>query len=307
MWVRFEEHPKAIAGQIAQLPPAEWKTLEGGEEIAAWKKLRDHYLAMGPVVIRAVGLPSEIGGMIETHRPSSWIAHAMNGIVLMALPDASHISFARSTTLWSGVVNGSSLPGRGGPCEVANPVLDGFMGARARGDADAALALLDENGRRAYSGGRTLVWRGEPRLHRYYTILEQPSGAGCRYVVRLVLPRGNLDVSGRPLVHGSTAGQPRLLGKGPEVVLVEVTDPTHLRISFDSDLDPAVSQAIQVQGPGGRLAAQGSYSDRIVTLTLSAPLDPSGTYQLLVPARGVKDVGGRQPQADYSLEFSGPD
>ena len=95
VWVRFEEHPKAIAGQIAQLPPAEWKTLEGGEEIAAWKKLRDHYLAMGPVVIRAVGLPSEIGGMIETHQPSSWIAHAMNGIVLMALPDAGHISRVR--------------------------------------------------------------------------------------------------------------------------------------------------------------------------------------------------------------------
>ena len=263
------------------------------------------------------------GGGLWTVRPDgSGLRRLADGeypLVTWA-PDASHISFARSTTLWSGVVNGSSLPGRGGACEVANPVLDGFMGARARGDADAALALLDENGRRAYSGGRTLVWRGEPRLHRYYTILEQPSGAGCRYVVRLVLSRGNLDVndfdevlliqpdvSGRPLVHGSTAGQPRLLGKGPEVVLVEVTDPTHLRISFDSDLDPAVSQAIQVQGPGGRLAAQGSYSDRIVTLTLSAPLDPSGTYQLLVPARGVKDVGGRQPQADYSLEFSGPD
>ena len=48
-------------------------------------------------------------------------------------PDATHISFARGSTLWSGQVNGSASPIRGGPCEIANAALDDFMGARERG------------------------------------------------------------------------------------------------------------------------------------------------------------------------------
>jgi FAD/FMN-containing dehydrogenase len=93
--VRFEEHPKAIPGQIAKLPPAQWKVFEGDDEIAVHDELRGRYASMGPVVVRVVCLPTEIGAIVETYQPSAWIAHAMNGIVLMALPDAERIPAIR--------------------------------------------------------------------------------------------------------------------------------------------------------------------------------------------------------------------
>jgi hypothetical protein len=197
------------------------------------------------------------------------------------------------------------------------------MAARKRGDADAAQALLDDNARNAYSaGGHNLVWRGDgnsPTLHRYYTVFQQPVGGGCRYVERLVLNQGKLEVSdfdetlsfepdasGKQRVHDSAAGASRQLGKGPEVVLVELVDATHIRVSFDSDLDPSAASGVQVHGPAGQVKAQGAYADRIVTLTLGAPLDSSATYHLLVPAQAVRDVGGRPPQGDYTLDFTPP-
>jgi hypothetical protein len=263
------------------------------------------------------------GAGIWTVRPDgSSLRRLMDGDYSLVnwAPDARHISFTRGTALWSGQVNGSSPPVQVAPCESANGVLDEFMAARARGDADAAQALLDDNGRKAYADANPpLVWKGEPRLHRYYTVLAQPAGSGCRYVVRLVLSQGKLDVNdfdevlsfqpdsqGKQRVHDSSATPARQPGKGPEVVLVELVDATHVRVSFDSDLDPAVAGAVEVRGPGGPVKMQGAYSDRVVTLTLAAPLDPSATYHLVVPARSVRDVGGRPPQVDYTLDFSGP-
>ena len=73
---------------MAQLPPASWKVFEGAEETAAWERLRAAYAAMGPIVVRVIGKPTDVQGIIEAYGPSSWIAHAMNGIVLMAVGDA---------------------------------------------------------------------------------------------------------------------------------------------------------------------------------------------------------------------------
>jgi hypothetical protein len=50
---------------------------------------------LGPVVVRVVGLPSEAGPMIEQFHPTSWIAHASSGIVLMAFDNADDLGRIR--------------------------------------------------------------------------------------------------------------------------------------------------------------------------------------------------------------------
>lgn len=93
--VRFGEHPQAVESQIRQLPTASWEIVTGGEEAAVWENLRGIYSHMGPIVLRVVGKPSEVCRMIEEYRPSSWIAHALNGIVLMAFEDPRAIETIR--------------------------------------------------------------------------------------------------------------------------------------------------------------------------------------------------------------------
>src|SRR5262245_36804010 len=94
--VRFGEHPQAVDSQVKQLPPATWQIFEGDRELAAFHDLRNEvYAAMGPIVLRVIGKPTDIRGIIEMYRPSSWIAHAMNGIVLLALEDAKAIGEIR--------------------------------------------------------------------------------------------------------------------------------------------------------------------------------------------------------------------
>jgi FAD/FMN-containing dehydrogenase len=95
IWIRFGEHPDAVAWQIAALPPASWTVLNDEAESETWERLRQNYASLGPVVIRVIGLPSQIGAMIEEFRPGSWIAHAFSGIVLMAFANADGISGIR--------------------------------------------------------------------------------------------------------------------------------------------------------------------------------------------------------------------
>ncbi|HET9131092.1 MAG TPA: FAD-binding oxidoreductase [Terriglobia bacterium] len=95
IWIRFGEHPAAVAWQNAQLPKADWKVVEGDLESAAWERLRLQHAKLGPVVVRVVGRPSETGTMIEQFRPVSWIAHAASGIVLMAFDNADGIERIR--------------------------------------------------------------------------------------------------------------------------------------------------------------------------------------------------------------------
>jgi FAD/FMN-containing dehydrogenase len=46
---------------------------------------------MGPIVVRVVGLPTEVSSIIESCGAGAWLAHAMNGIVLMAVPDVQTV------------------------------------------------------------------------------------------------------------------------------------------------------------------------------------------------------------------------
>ena len=50
---------------------------------------------MGPIVVRVVGKPTDVQGIIDAYGPSSWIAHALNGIVLMALGDVQSTEAVR--------------------------------------------------------------------------------------------------------------------------------------------------------------------------------------------------------------------
>jgi hypothetical protein len=78
--------------QLKNLPAgADWKVLEGQDETAAWECLRNRYNSFEPVVVRAVGLPTQAREIIEEYRPGAWIAHGLNGIVLMQLASAEDI------------------------------------------------------------------------------------------------------------------------------------------------------------------------------------------------------------------------
>ncbi len=94
--VRFGEHPQAVAWQIAHLPAAPWKMLEAEEDAAAADSLRDEHLQMGKIVLRVIGLPSQIASMIEEFNPVGAIAHGASGIVHMALSDAEQIAAIRA-------------------------------------------------------------------------------------------------------------------------------------------------------------------------------------------------------------------
>jgi FAD/FMN-containing dehydrogenase len=94
--LRFGEDPRAVDWQLKNLPSgADWKIVEGPDEIAAWERLRTRFLAFGPIVLRVVGLPTLVREIIEEYRPAAWIAHALNGIVLLQIESAADINRVR--------------------------------------------------------------------------------------------------------------------------------------------------------------------------------------------------------------------
>ncbi len=101
VWLRFGEHSKAVDWQLKNLPRgADWVISEGPEESAAWERLRKRFNTFEPIVVRAVGLPTQVHEIIEAYKPAEWIAHALNGIVLMRL------TFCRRYTAHPGKVPG---------------------------------------------------------------------------------------------------------------------------------------------------------------------------------------------------------
>jgi glycolate oxidase FAD binding subunit len=91
IWLRLGEHPRAVDWQLKNLPSADWTILEGKEEAASWEKLRSRYHALRPITLRVVGLPAALHEIIREYRPSAWIAHAMNGIILAQVGSAADI------------------------------------------------------------------------------------------------------------------------------------------------------------------------------------------------------------------------
>ena len=95
VWVRFGEHPRAVDWQVANLPTANWKVVEGDEEVSHWETFRERYQALGSVLVRTIATPSTIGEVLDTFRPAAWIAHAANGIVLMTVSGPDEIRRVR--------------------------------------------------------------------------------------------------------------------------------------------------------------------------------------------------------------------
>jgi len=92
IWLRFGEHPRAVEWQLQNLPAeAQWTFSEGPDEAAAWENMRKRYNSFDPIVVRAVGLPTQVREIIEVYQPVEWIAHALNGIVLMRLGSAAEV------------------------------------------------------------------------------------------------------------------------------------------------------------------------------------------------------------------------
>jgi glycolate dehydrogenase FAD-binding subunit len=95
VWVRVAEHPKAVEWQLQNLPPADWTILEEKDEAALWEKLRMRYQELLPVIVRVIGLPTTTHEIIKEYRPTKWMVHALNGIVLAQVSSAVEVSRIR--------------------------------------------------------------------------------------------------------------------------------------------------------------------------------------------------------------------
>jgi hypothetical protein len=198
-----------------------------------------------------------------------------------------------------------------------------FFQARENNKADLANTWLDDNGKQAYTtDGMSLIINGDPRFSRFYVLTQAMTGTQpdtATFVVRLVLTHGKLDVSSfeetvtlvrdsatKPfLIHQATAGPHRDLGKGAEVVSVVVA-PDSIKITFDSDLDPATvtDGVLMLDSKGKQVDITTTYSNRTVTIT-GLDLKPSTQYKLVVQT-SVRDVGGHNVASEYDLQLLGP-
>ncbi len=138
-------------------------------------------------------------------------------------------------------------------------------------------------------------------------------------VVRLVLTRGKIDVSDfeetltvvrdasskQFLIDQATAAATRGLGRGPEVVSVDVAA-TSVQVTFDSDLDPATvgGGIVVLDSKGNQVSATIAYANKTVSLA-GLDLKDGAQYKLVVLST-VRDVQGHNVAAEYDLGFFGP-
>ena len=236
-------------------------------------------------------------------------------------PDGSSFAYVRGSSLWVAVA--PALPPEPTVVDEATTVVKQFMDARLNNKADQATALLDANGKTAYGvRGLNLTITGDPHFSRYYILTQQATGTSpdtVRFVVRLVLTHGKLDVSDyeetltlvrdagskQLLIDQASATGRRDLGKSAEVVSVDVAADT-IKITFDSDLDPATvtGGVLLLDSKGNQVDATASYATR--TVTLSGLNLTVGTQYRLVVLTTVRDVLGHNVATEYDLNVFGP-
>ena len=236
-------------------------------------------------------------------------------------PNGSSFAFVRGNSLWVAVA--PALPPEPTALDDAGHVVTTFMDARLKGQSNEASRLLTDNGKKSYGdGGLNLLLPGDPRFSRYYVLTQelvstQPDTV--RFVVRLVLTHGKIDVSSYEetltLVRDSRSpefrvdqatGSPRRdLGKGAEVVSVDVAHDS-IKVTFDSDLDPGTvtDGLVLLDSKGRQVEATATYANRSVTLT-GFDLKEGGQYRLVVLTT-VRDVLGHNVAAEYNLDLLGP-
>jgi hypothetical protein len=236
-------------------------------------------------------------------------------------PNGAAFTYFRGGVLWTATA--PALPAQPTALEQATVVVNSFMQARQKGQADQATAFLDDKGKHSYATGQmSLVIAGDPRFSRFYILMESITGTQpdtATFVVRLVLTHGKLDVSDfeetltvirdattkQFVIDEATAGAHRVLGKGAEVVGVVVASDS-IKVTFDSDLDPAtVTDGVLVlDSRGKQVDATATYANRTVTIT---GLDlKAGSHYKLVVLTSVRDVLGHNVASEYSLQLAGP-
>src|SRR6266851_5370237 len=239
-------------------------------------------------------------------------------------PNATAFTYFRAGVLYTA---SAPLPAtKPSALDAAASVVKVFMDARKAGQLDKAVALLDDNGRKVYAGsnpGLNLLVGGDPTFSRYYLLTQEITGTQpdtAQFVVRLVFSHDKIDVSTYEetltlvrtqgsqqfLVDQSTIGPTLALGKGAEVVSVEVS-PGTVKVTFDSDLKQSTVSGgvIILDRKGKQIDATPVYSSRTVSFN-NLDLKPGKTYKLVVLST-VQDVGGNNVATAYDLTFVGPD
>ncbi len=236
-------------------------------------------------------------------------------------PNGTLFAFFRGGALW--VASAPAMAPEPTPLEQASAVVTSFMDARVKKQADTAVLLLDDSGKQAYEAdGMHLVITSDPGFSRYYVLTQEMASTDpdtARFVVRLVLTHGKIDVSEfeetlfvvrdastrKFFVHQATASSHRDLGKGAEVVAVDVAADT-IKVTFDSDLDPGtIKDGVVLFDPKGKqVDTTASYAQRVVTLS-GLNLKPGEQYKLVVLPT-VRDVSGHNIANEYDLDFVGP-
>ena len=210
--------------------------------------------------------------------------------------------------------------------DAATSVVNAFMQARKNGQVDKATGFLTDAGKKAYSGSggnlKLLVTGDNATFSRYYLLTQELTGTQpdtAQFVVRIVLAHEKLDVSAYEetitlvrtqgsdvyLVDKASAGSLLSLGKGPQVVSVEVSKGT-VRVTFDSDLMPATVPAgvIILDSKGKQVGDTPIYTSRTVIIR-GLELKPGKAYKLVVLPT-VQDVGHINLAAEYDLPVLGP-
>lgn len=236
-------------------------------------------------------------------------------------PNGANFSFFRGGAIWT--ASAPALPPQPTTLDQANIVVKAFMDARVKGASALAMTYLGDHGKQAYrTGGIDLLINGDPRFSRSYILTQEVIATDpetARYVVRLVLTHAKIDVSDfeetltlqrdqpskQLVIEDAIASAHRDLGKGAEVVGVDVTNDT-VRVTFDSDLDPGtVSDGVQVLDSEGKpVAGTATYANRAVTIT-GMNLKPGAQYRLVV-STAVRDVLGHSVASEYHLDLVGP-
>ena len=235
-------------------------------------------------------------------------------------PNGTKFTFVRGGSLWT--ASATPLPPEPPALDLASSTVTSFMKARLAPQSDQAKAYLTDNGQQAYSsGGVNLFITGDPVFSRFYILTSEMTGSGttARVVVRLVLTHGKLNVSqyeetltlqrdlstGQFLIDQATAGPHRDLGKGPEVVGVDVTA-SSIKVTFDSDLKAETVQngVILLDSKGRRVGADATYAEKTATFN-GLEVAPGALYKLVVLST-VLDVNDRSVASEYDLALVGP-
>ncbi len=236
-------------------------------------------------------------------------------------PDGVTFTYVRGGAIWSATT--APLPLEPPALDQAAPVVIQFMNARIAKHGDQAQAFLDDKGKQAYSSsGLPLVIAGDATFTRDYVVVQQMTDLQpqtARFVVRLVLSKGSLDVSdfeetltlkrddaSQPfLIDQASAGSTRDLGKGAQVVSAEVATGS-MKVVFDSDLvaDTVADGVVVLDANGKRVGSPSTYANRTVVIT-GLDLAPGASYKLVV-LTSVQDVSGRSVAAEYDLNVVGP-